>query len=92
MFFWDGGGVGVHSLVVIFIFVTLRDVAILRNGMQLGDVADALGDTLSEEHLGPRLQVLGMLEEFKLDVCFFPCPQLLLPYVEKWSLPRSQRC
>lgn len=49
-----------------------------RVGLQLGDVADTFGQSLSEKHLSPDLQVFRVLYELEEYYCFLPRPQLLL--------------
>ena len=47
-------------------------------GLQVSDMADALGHALSEEQLGPQLQVLGVFDEPEAHHGLLPRPQLLL--------------
>lgn len=55
---------------------------VLDNGLQLGDMADALGQALSKEHLGPDLQVLWVLYEPEENYCLLPGSQLFLQDVQ----------
>ena len=51
---------------------------VLGDGLQLGDLADALGHALSEEQLGPHLEVLWVLDEAEAHHRLLSCSQLIL--------------
>lgn len=51
---------------------------VLVDGLQPGNMADAFGYALSEEHLSSHLQVFWVLDKLEEYHCFLPSPQLLL--------------
>lgn len=57
-------------------------VVVLGRGQQACDVADALGDALSEEQLGTYSEVLGVFDEAEADDRPLTCSQLLLKAAE----------
>ena len=60
------------------------------NGLHIGDMADALGDTLPEQQLGAHLQVLWVFQEAETYHCLLPCPQLVLQQIHghwPWTMP-----
>lgn len=62
-------------LVVVLLLVL---VVVLEWGQQAGDVADAFGDALPEEHLGAQSQVLGVFDEAETDHGPLASAQLVL--------------
>lgn len=58
---------------------------VLGDGLQLGDLADALGHALSEEQLGPHLKVLWVLDEPEAHHRLLSRPQLVLKgWMDGW--------
>ena len=60
------------------------------NGLHIGDMADAFGDTLPEQQLGAHLQVLWVFQEAETYHCLLPCPQLVLQQIHghwPWTMP-----
>lgn len=60
-------------------------VLVLGGGQQAGDVADALGDPLPEEQLGPQPQVLRVFDEAESNHRSLAGPQLVLQHREALS-------
>lgn len=73
-------GLGRCLLLWLDILILVLGWQVLDDGLQLGDMANTFGHTLSEKHLSTHLQVLWMLDELEKNHRFLPCPQLLLWY------------
>lgn len=80
--FWGWDGV-LKAAVALnktsgFLILPLKMLVVIGYGLQVGDMTNAFGHSLPEEHLSPHLQILWVLDELEENHCFLPCPQLLL--------------